>query len=354
MDYYLTDETFTFVITPNDIAQPYNQYANDYFDLGQPFGINMGCYLDSSVSHYYCEVVQYSFQKHQFNRDNSVSSMMISDLPEDGVLPNLIPSTFKPFTNPSAMASWYGGNSRQTTANLQSVKQNNSFVCKNFNSTTKNFQVLQFHSTLNNNGSSTLPQDSYGDNDAARGFEDNLAAGQILSVFPIAMMYMTPIHKYKVPRLLKIDESITLTISSLERTFGESGLDCIIPIPVVSGTVGHYKAQYVSLSFKMDTYENTSQKSSYSINFGCNNWNVANYGYGGGKDRLSILTTVTPIIFNANQFTTAPPSGACLDIANRSQDIHFGFFGNQMNQLKPSILDGECEWILNMRLYPIG
>ena len=109
---YVTDETFTYIINGNDIDPSFLTIDDQWADFGKPWGINMGSRLNPNVEHYYCEIVQYIFvfgKPNNFGYDAFFNSV-ISDIPEDGYLPEVLKQTltqdFKPLTSFERYRSW--------------------------------------------------------------------------------------------------------------------------------------------------------------------------------------------------------------------------------------------------------
>ena len=270
---YLTDETFIYIINGNDVDERFLTIDDEYADFGKPWGTNMGSRLNPNVEYYYCGIVQYIFAFGKINNFgyDALFNSEISDIPEDGYLPEVLKQSltqdFKPLTSFERYRSWAiedGFTLRQRgTAHNQMIKHKTNFICKNFNSTMKYFQIVEFGAELGippDNKYSSFYESSYtfrpGHSWKAylnNVYELNIKGGRQLAVYPLIIMNMTPIYKDKIPRLLKTDDAITLTVCSKERTSGLYGIDCIIPIPKISGNCTRFKAVFNRLSFNLRT-----------------------------------------------------------------------------------------------------
>ena len=385
---YLTDETFTYIINGYDVDESFITIDDEWTDFGEKWGINMGSRLDSNVEYYHCEIVQYVFafgKTAQYGYDAFFSSV-ISDIPEDGYLPEILKQSltqdFKPLTSFERYRSWgYDTYKLQQSgsAHNQMINHNTKFVCKNFNSTMKYFQVIEFGETLG-----TPPSEKYSSNlecsytyKFGQSWKDklnyvyrkNIKNDGWPAVFPLIIMNMTPIYKDKIPRLLKPEDAITLTINSHERKSGTYGMDCVIPIRQIPGNHTRFKAVVDRLSFNLHTQGEAwgDHRNSFALRFVCYDWNQSQFGYGGDKFNSStfVLSSIIPAT-KEEKMQISPKNGSTIEIKNIAQDIRFAIIGASMNNLSTdrynnTLLYGilltenpVCEWTLTMKLYPIN
>jgi len=200
-------------------------------------------------------------------------------------------------------------------------------------------------------------------------YELNIKGGRQLAVYPLIIMNMTPIYKDKIPRLLKTDDAITLTVCSNERKSGEFGMDCIIPIQKIPGNCTRFKAVFERLSFNLRTQSETwgDHRNSFALRFVCYNWDQSQFGYGGDKfdSNVFVLSSIIPST-RFEQMKLSPKNGSIIEIKNITQDIRFAIVGPNMNNLITDRYNGTltagillasnpvCEWTLTMKLYPIN
>ena len=401
---YLTDETFTYIINGADrdynLSTPGTNYNNDTkyknIFLSEDFAIHMGSYLDSSVEEYYCEVIQYVYNNYNDGKantetvDNVNFTHLYSDIIEIGKSPNISTDKAKyPLTQPASTKNNTHNDSSYNgiTRNNVNKRQINTFVCKNFNQKIKYFRLASMRSGENYgfiDVSSWAPLESHGNASLVYPYSTNLtkdgakgngdwAKQWWLKNFPHIIMYMTPIYKNKVPRLLNSNDAITLQISSLERSSGENdyGVDCIIPIDPINSQYKIFKAEFQSLDImgRLNISKYERPLSNFPFHFICYNWDTSNYGYGGDKNSNGFILTTTPMTFNYQDENKVAKlssyNGSIITIKNEKQYIRFQFLLSQMH--KPSTdnmgglntggfladVDPEFEWILTMKLYGI-
>jgi hypothetical protein len=398
---YLTDETFTFNINGND--RDYNQSVADPNDdnsktkdimLSEDWGINMGSRLDDSVEEYYCEVIQYVYNAyndggHITEWDTNINfTHLYSDLAESGMKPNiLIDKARYPLTQPASTKNntmnnnLYNGFTRNTVGQLQK----NSFVCKNFNAKTKYFRLASMRYNKEYgfiNVTSYAHYESYGNTSLVFPYSHNLtqdgatggawARQKWLKKYPHVIMYMTPIYKDKVPRLLREDDSITLQLSSIDRISGTYGTDCVLKIAPFNSKYKKFKAVFQTLNIAGTTglSETARPLVNHPFHFCCYGWDKSPYGYGGDKNGEAFILTTNSITFNyQNDVNTnshlASTNGAIMTINNElhNREIRFAFLLSQMALLITDYSDFPqygtllahpmWEWDLTLRLYGI-
>jgi len=219
---------------------------------------------------------------------------------------------------------------------------------------------------------------------------------------PITTIYMTPIPEpYEpIPRILLKEDSIIYTISSFERTKDlyrniagtilPSGAHCVVPFRrTKDNTVKKYKAVVIGFNFNTlltDPFYVKGNPNCFQMMFGFRTscgWDKSKYGYLASQPLFGIQEEITGIFgapggngySNLTQFRPAidndtdrqyPVSyGACFDIYNEDKDVEFcvystmgyefGFLGNT-NACFPykSLEEPLMDWMLTLRLYPIG
>ena len=403
---YLTRDTISFVINGYDrkydeVSPHIGKEDKFSFQMNEDWGIHMGSYLDPNVEQYYCEVIQYVYNAYKICEFTE----LYSNLEENGnetFLP--VDKARKPLTQPTSCKENVNNDNTRNGLTRQgsNQRQNNTFICQNFNQQVKYFRmasmrkkdiyttvpfgfnfgniILFSRSTFRSYGTSAqvFPYTSViGNQDGAPGiFENNNSTENFdwLKSYPLVIMYMTPIYKNRVPRLLKEDDAITLTISSAQRSSGVRGFghDCIIPFKRIGSKYRRFKAVFQSLNLCAGLSISESGGSFHSFNFNMVsiNWNTSMYGYGGAKDygRDATILTSLPMTFNYQTSTTrsahlASYNGAVIEIENENKDIEFKFMMSQM--LVPSVedlheeipygmlnsQDPKFEWVLTMRLY---
>jgi hypothetical protein len=382
---YLTDETFTYIINGNDVDKSFITIDGEWTDFGKTWGINMGSHLNPNVERYYCEIIQYvfAFGKTAHYGYDAFFDSVISDIPEDGYLPEVLKQSltqdFKPLTSFERYRSWEDNLRQPGTMHNQMIDHKTTFVCKNFNSTMKHFQVVEFGETLGlapeGKYSSNLESSytyKYGHSWKAylnNVYRINIKDNRYPAVYPLIIMNMTPIYKDKIPRLLKTDDAITLNVSSFERKTGVYGMDCTIPIPQIPGNHTRFKAVVEKLSFNLHTQgeEWGDHRNSFALRFVCYDWNQSQFGYGGDKfdSSVFVLSSIIPAT-KKEKMQISPKNGSVIEIKNIAQDIRFAIVGVNMNNLSTSSNDNNlphgilsasnpvCEWTLTLKLYPIN
>jgi hypothetical protein len=365
---YLTDETFTFNINGKDrdydlsVADP-NDDNNKTKDimLSEDWAINMGSRLDDSVEEYYCEVIQYVYNA--YNDGGQLSEWdtninfthLYSDLAESGMKPNILTDKAKyPLTQPTSTKNntmnnnMYNGFTRNTVGQLQK----NSFVCKNFNAKTKYFRLASMRYDKEYgfiNVTSYAHYESYGNASLVFPYSANLtedgATGGVwgqqiwLKNYPHVIMYMTPIYKDRVPRLLKEEDSITLQLNSRERISGTYGTDCVLKIAPFNSKYKKFKAVFQTLNIAGTTglSETARPLANFPFHFCCYDWDKSPYGYGGDNNGDAFILTTNSITFNyqndVNTTSHLPSTnGAIMTINNELHDreIRFAFLMSQM------------------------
>jgi hypothetical protein len=409
---YLTEETFTYVIngadrdynlsTPGPNKNDDEKYRN--IMLSEDFAIYMNSRLDSSVREYYCEVIQYTYNHYNDGLaetetlENVNFTQLYSDLIETGEKPKhmLCNQARYPLTQMSSTKNntdtdnTYNG----FTRNNVNQKQNNTFVCNNFNQQHKYFRMasMRYNGGYGFIDVGTYAEiETYGTAQLSNPYGINLFADDAtyvssiaelkgwLKSYPSVIMYMTPIYADKIPRLLNENNTQTLTISSYERTSGENGfgVDCVIPISPFNSKYKKFKAVFQSLDIvggmNISVYDR--HMCNFPFHFVCYDWDKRNYGYGGDQKGNGFILTTTPITFN---FQTNPDIVSKLSIDNElhNRDIRFQFLLPQMH--KPTtnevginthgflhsgkdVVEGYralpnnvgWEWILTLKLYGI-
>ena len=396
---YLTDETITYIINGYDrdynLATPSDDPLHKNILLSEDFGINMGSYLDNNVAEYYCEVIQYVY--HCYNdganfadtTTNVNFTQLYSNLAEKGRSSNLQTNlaTF-PLTQPTStknnshLNNTYNGFTRNNVGQLQK----NSFTCKNFNQQVKYFRLASMRYS-NGYGfyrvSSRGKLKSYSDGTYQYAFSANLnkdgatgtpsAKVHWLKNFPHAIMYMTPIYKDRVPRLLENNNALTLTLTSQQRKIGAFGVDCVIPIPRFNSHYKKFKAVFQTLNILGDMAISNNDKKlcNFPFHFVCYNWDKSNYGYGGDRQGNGFILTTNSVTFNYQDASSSisklsSTNGSIITINNENQDVRFQFLTSQM--IRPStenlgsqqnvhgfLYDANpiWEWTLTMKLYGI-
>ena len=402
---YLTDETFTFNINGKDrdydksVPTGNSNYKNIL--LSDDWAINMGSRLDDSVKEYYCEIVQYIYASYNDNgqddeySDNINFTHLYSDLNESGIKPNILCDKANyPLTQPCSTKNntfnnnAYNGITRHTVGQLQK----NSFVCKNFNAKTKYFRLASMRYNEEYGFipvSSSAPPVSYGESSLFYPYTDNLTEDNPstsiwsrkywLKSFPHVIMYMTPIYKDRVPRLLKEDDSITLQLNSKNRIYGTYGTDCVLNIPPINSRYKNFKAVFrtLNISGNLRLSETNRTLCMFPFHFCCYGWDKSPYGYGGDAHGNAFILTTNNITFNYQtgvDTSSHLPStnGAIITIDNElhNREIRFAFLMSQMtlpttdfsdhpeygqwavNGILPSS-NPLWEWDLTMRLYGI-
>lgn len=391
---YLTEDTISFIINGYDrkydevTLQAGKEERFSYW-LNLDWGIQMGSYLDPNVEEYQCQCIQYMYNAY---KPGIEFTQLYSNLEENGnenILP--VDRARKPLTQFSSCKINVPGNDllNGITREATNQRQNNTFICQNFNQQVKYFRM----SSLNTAGygfhaiTTRSNWNSYGSGLQAWAYSSaidgqdgavfsnsngNTTAYDWLKSYPVCIMYMTPIYKNRVPRLLKEDEAITLTISSAQRSSGIRGFghDCIIPFKQIGSKYRRFKAVFQSLNIlaALSISQGGGDRHSINLNMISMGWNTSMYGYGGAKDygRDAIILTSLPIIFNykTNENShLASYNGAVIEIANENKDIEFKFLMSQM--VVPSVenlytgmeygflnsQDPKFEWILTMKLY---
>jgi hypothetical protein len=393
---YLTEDTISFVINGNDRNEEVTLQAGKEdrlsYWLNEDWGIQMGSYLDPNVEEYYCEVIQYMYNAY---KPGIEFTQLYSNLEENGNENILdVDKARKPLTQFTSCKINVPGNDllNGITRQATNQRQNNTFICQNFNQQVKYFRMSSLHrsagysfrgiTTRSNfrsygSGTSTFPYTSVIDHlDGAPAFNfvsNSSTTFDWLKSYPVVIMYMTPIYKNRVPRLLKEDDAITLTISSAQRSSGirDFGHDCIIPFKQIGSKYRRFKAvfQCFNLLAALSISEGGGTQHSINLNMVSMGWNTSMYGYGGaGKyyGRDAIILSSFPIVFNylTNENAhLASYNGAVIEIENINKDIQFKFMMSQMvvpsvEDLHASIpygflnsLDPKFEWILTMKLY---
>ena len=399
---YLTEETFTFIINTADRDLNYaSSGVLDEFQnilLSKDFGVNMGGHLDSSVEKYYCEVIQYTYNNYNDGGVNTEFetnvnfTQLFSDIVDTGKTTQLLTDRAKyPLTNLTStknnthLNNSFNGVSRNST----NQRQKNTFTCNNFNQMVKHFRLASLrygerYGFIDINSSSSV--ESYGDPAIAQFYSVALAVDgaadepnllekiNYLKNYPIVIMYMTPIYKDRIPKLLNNNQAITLMVSSLERVYGENGygVDVLIDIKKINSPFKRFKAEFKSLeilgSLGVSRFLYNATMPNNNFNFTCYNWDKSNYKYGGiQNDANATILTSFPVIFN-HQSTNkvaklASYNGSIIEIENIDQQIRFNFLCSQNQSPNTSISAGGFirttfeviwEWQLTLRLYGIG
>ena len=219
---------------------------------------------------------------------------------------------------------------------------------------------------------------------------------------PITTIYMTPIpeHNEPIPRILLKEDSIIYTISSFERTKDlfknisnqilPSGAHCIVPFKRTKDSmVKKYKAVVIGFNFNTllsDNFYVATNPNNLQMMFGFRTscgWDKSKYGYLASEPVFGIQEEITGIFgptggngfSNLTQFRPAidndtdrqyPVSyGACFDIYNEDKDVEFCVYSTMgylfgslggVNACFPykSIIEPKMDWMLTLRLYPIG
>jgi len=218
---------------------------------------------------------------------------------------------------------------------------------------------------------------------------------------PITTIYMTPIPEPNepIPRILLKEDSIIYTISSFERTkdlFKDianqilpSGAHCIVPFKrTKDNTVKKYKAVVIGFNFNTllsDNFYVASNPNNLQMMFGFRTscrWDKSKYGYLASEPVFGIQEEITGLFgakggngfSNLTQFRPAindtdrqyPVSyGACFDIYNENTDVEFCVYSTMgylfgslggANACFPykSLEEPLMDWMLTLRLYPIG
>ena len=146
-------------------------------------------------------------------------------------------------------------------------------------------------------------------------------------------------------------------------------MDCIIPIPKITGNCTRFKAVFERLSFNLRTQTEAwgDYRNSFALRFVCYNWNQSCYGYGGDKfdNTAFVLTSIIPST-KFEKMKLSPENGSIIEINNIAQDINFAIIGPNMNKLKTDQFNAGlssgillasnpvCEWTLTMKLYPMN
>ena len=402
---YITKDTICYNINGYDRIT--NESTPDPTNLGvssiilsEDYPIHMGSHLDDSVSHYYCEVVQYLYSAMNDGGEVSLQSepnftQIFSDLPAtQDQYANLttvagIKRATHPITQLASTKNNESGNDINNGITRHNVlqKQKTTFVCKNFNQERRYFRMA----TLRNNDyyygfyevfSSTPPQ-SFGSlaYSTPLAGQDGAPASawnsrKYLKAYPHIIMYMTPIYKDKFPIELKVDDGISLTLSSADRTFGENGYgaDCIVPFRSIGSPYKKFKAVFQCFNYLGTTElsQSNRQIGCFAFHFVCYNWDKSTHGYGGDKDGGGhIITTVIPTFdFRvSNTSKLEVNQGSIFEIDNISQDVRFAFLISQMRKpptdaiggvpstsagfLGNQTLNPKWEWNLTLKLYGI-
>jgi len=405
---YITKDTICYNINGYDRIT--NESTPDPDNLGvssivlsEDYPIHMGSHLDDSVSHYYCEVVQYVYSAVNDGGEISLQSepnftQIFSDLPStQDQYANLCTIEGKnrathPITQLSSTKNNENVNNITNGVTRHNVlqKQKATFVCKNFNQCRRYFRMatLRFNTYYGfYDVSSWTPDVSFGEGGVFSPFSEVLngqeGAGTkwwanrlFLKAYPHIIMYMTPIYKDILPRELRAEEGITLNISSKDRSFGEHGFgaDCVIPLRSIASPYKKFKAVFQSFNYLGTTAISQTNRSvgCFAMNFVCYNWDKSLYGYGGDKDGGGhIITTMIPT-FNYQVTTKISKlevnEGSIFEIENKSQDIRFAFLMSQMRApatynassqpisagfLGDAALNPQWEWNLTLKLYGI-
>ena len=374
--------------------------------LSEDYPIHMGNYLDDSVTHYYCEVVQYVYNSLDGveGADNDLSiphfTQIFSDLPEHeqtnlttiaGLNKARYPLTQLASTkNNKFESSITNGISRANVLQTQKT----TFICKNFNQEKRYFRMASIKSDTMYGfflATSRTNPDAFGAGgiyypfSGAIGNQDGSASYNLygnrlfLKSYPHIIMYMTPIYPDRVPRALKVCDAITLIMSSENRTWGENGygFNCTVPFSRIPSQFSRFKVVFDSLHVLGTTSvsQTSRHNGSFPLHFVCYDWDKGAYGYGGDRNGGGhILTTTIPTLNyrDPNKISKLEvKQGSIIEIENVSRDIRFAFIMSQMRApltemgIDPDSATGggllgyptrnpRWEWNLSLKLYGLA
>jgi hypothetical protein len=407
---YLTDETFTYVI--NGVDRDYDNSTPDSnaanlknIMLSEDFAIKMGSWLDNSVDEYYCEVISYTYNAWNDGsfytevKTNMNFTQLFSDLPKTGMASKLQTKKARyPLTQfTSAKTNGLANDDNNgATRNTMNRLQKTTFICENFNATTKYFRMasLRYNAPYDFIDVTSEGLLSYTDADLMIPYSWNLVengAGDVtawnqrewLKNYPSVIMYMTPIYKDKIPRELVFNDSFSLVLTSYNRVVGVNGVECELDITPFNSPHKRFKAVFEKLIVKggLKISQVNRARANFSMHFLCYDWDKSNYGYGGDRLNNGHILTSLPITFNYDNNVNVTPhefsklpneNGSIITIDNEKHDrrVKFGFTMSQMQVPKhiepygllttyPIVQDplgyfeSPWEWILTMRLYGI-